>query len=647
MQRHSSNKAKSGPPPDRPPSPAPPPPPRWRSWLLPIGLLLSVLLLLVPNQMEEGRVTDLTYAPELKEKIAAGQVKSVEIGSDGHIEGKLKDGTKFKSSYPTSLQDDEFTQLLNDKDVEVKAVGPQTSIGSVLLSLLPLLVFIAIFVYLGRSARRQLAGMGGIGRSRAKVFDAERPDTTFADVAGYEGAKREVTEVVDFLKHPDRYQRAGAVGPKGVLMVGPPGTGKTLLARAVAGEAHVPFISVTGSSFVEMFVGVGAARVRDLFAEARKRAPSIVFIDEIDAIGQRRGRPVRLQRRARPDPQPDAGRDGRVRPGHRRGRDGRHQPARDPRPGPAAAGPLRPPGGHPPARPGRAPGHPGQVHARGKQLGPDVELDVVARGTPGFSGADLANLVNEAAIFAVRAGRDVISGLRLLRGPRPDPAGPARQLQRAAAGREAGGGRPRVRPRPGRGHLRARRPGGQGHHPARRPGPGGDRAAPDRRAPPVHRGLPQGQPGHPHGRPGGRAARVRPDLHRRLQRPGRRHRPGHPDGARVRHERDPRAGRVRHRQPPVPGRRGGPQPPLRRGDPAGGRRGGRQAAARGRGPGHDHAQRAPRRPRPADRAPPGARDRRRHRRRRGPGPHPRPAPTHRRHRPRRAAPADAAGAADA
>jgi hypothetical protein len=160
------------------------------------------------------------------------------------------------------------------------------------LNLLPLAVILGLFLWTGRSARRQLAsmgGLGGIGRSRAKVFDAERPDTTFADVAGYAGAKGEVTEVVDFLKHPERYRRAGAVGPKGVLMVGPPGTGKTLLARAVAGEAQVPFISVTGSSFVEMFVGVGAARVRDLFAEARKRAPSIVFIDEIDAIGQRRG----------------------------------------------------------------------------------------------------------------------------------------------------------------------------------------------------------------------------------------------------------------------------------------------------------------------------------------------------------------------
>ena len=226
---------------------------------------------------------------QLKDKIGAGQVASVELGSDGHIEGKLTNGTRFNSRYPTNLQDPQFAQLLDEHNVEVNAVGPRTSIWSVLLSLLPLLSSSAIFVYLGRSARRQLAGMGGIGRARSRVFDAERPDTTFGDVAGYEGAKREVSEVVDFLKNPDRYRRAGAVGPKGVLMVGPPGTGKTLLARAVAGEAHVPFISVTGSSFVEMFVGVGAARVRDLFAEARKRAPSIVFIDEIDAIGQRRG----------------------------------------------------------------------------------------------------------------------------------------------------------------------------------------------------------------------------------------------------------------------------------------------------------------------------------------------------------------------
>jgi cell division protease FtsH len=447
MHRHPSNKAKSGPPPDRPPSPAPPPPPRWRSWLLPIGLLLSLILLLLPNQMEQGRITDLTYAPELKDKIRAGQVESVEIGSDGHIEGKLKDGTRFESSYPTNLQDDEFTRLLNDHDVQVTAVGPRTSLGSVLLSLLPLLLFIAIFVYLGRATRRQLAGMGGlggIGRSRARVFDAERPETTFADVAGYEGAKREVSEVVDFLKSPDRYRRAGAVGPKGVLMVGPPGTGKTLLARAVAGEAHVPFISVTGSSFVEMFVGVGAARVRDLFAEARKRAPSIVFIDEIDAIGQRRGgQLVSNDERDQTLNQMLSEMDG-----------------FDPATGVVVIAATNRPEVLDPAllRPGRFDRQvviplPTQaerraileVHARGKRLGPDVDLDVVARGTPGFSGADLANLVNEAAIFAVRAGRQIIEGVdfaeardRILLGRRDSSNALLPDEKRAVAVHESG-----------------------------------------------------------------------------------------------------------------------------------------------------------------------------------------------------------------
>ncbi len=163
------------------------------------------------------------------------------------------------------------------------------------MALLPFLFLIGIFVWIGRQSRRQLGALGGIGgvmgvgRSKAKVYDEEKPTTRFTDIAGYEGSKREVMEVVDFLKQPERYEKAGAVGPKGVLMVGPPGTGKTLLARAVAGEAGVPFFALTGSSFVEMFVGVGAARVRDLFADARKRSPSIIFIDEIDAIGGKRG----------------------------------------------------------------------------------------------------------------------------------------------------------------------------------------------------------------------------------------------------------------------------------------------------------------------------------------------------------------------
>jgi cell division protease FtsH len=402
------------------------------------------VLLLLPNQMEQGRVTDLTYAPGLKDKIRDGQVQSVEIGSDGHIEGKLKDGTRFESSYPTNLEDPEFTRLLNEHNVEVKAVGPRTSLGSVLLGLLPLLVFVAIFIYLGRATRRQLAGMGGIGRSKARVFDAERPATTFADVAGYGGAKREVAEVVDFLKHPERYRRAGATGPKGVLMVGPPGTGKTLLARAVAGEAQVPFISVTGSSFVEMFVGVGAARVRDLFLEARKRAPSIVFIDEIDAIGQRRGgQLVSNDERDQTLNQMLSEMDG-----------------FDPATGVVVIAATNRPEVLDPAllRPGRFDRQvviplPAQqerrailaVHAKGKQLGPDVDLEVVARGTPGFSGADLANLVNEAAIFAVRAGRQVLGGVdfseardRILLGRRDSSNALLPDEKRAVAVHESG-----------------------------------------------------------------------------------------------------------------------------------------------------------------------------------------------------------------
>jgi cell division protease FtsH len=409
---HLSNQAKSGPPPDRRPSaPPPPPPPRWRMWLPWIGVALTLgILLFWPGRMNGGDVRTLTFQPQLKDKIAANQVKSVEIGSDGHIDGQLKDGTRFKSSYPVNLPDPEFTKLLDDHNVEVKAVGAQSSLTSLLVSLLPLLLFVAFFVYLGRSTRRQLGAIGGVGRSRGRVYDADKPSTTFADVAGYEGVKREVSEVVDFLKNPDRYRRAGAMGPKGVLMVGPPGTGKTLIARAVAGEASVPFISVTGSSFVEMFVGVGAARVRDLFNEARKRAPAIIFIDEIDAIGQRRGgQVISNDERDQTLNQMLSEMDG-----------------FDPATGVVVMAATNRPEVLDPAllRPGRFDRQvviplPTQrerraileVHSKGKKIGPDVDLDVVARGTPGFSGADLANLVNEAAIYAVRAGRDTLSAV--------------------------------------------------------------------------------------------------------------------------------------------------------------------------------------------------------------------------------------------
>src|SRR6266540_4179210 len=406
---HRSSPAKSGPPPDRPKPPAPPPPPRWRSWLPAIGLLISIFIFsLLSGGMRQNRPQELSYT-DLKAKVAAGQVQSVTIDDKGHINGKLRDGGRFTSGLPTALGSDELAKLLAENNVQVKSVEAQTSIGSVLLSLLPLLLFVAFFIYLGRSTRRQLAsGIGGIGRSRAKVFDMERPETTFADVAGYEGPKREVNEVVDFLKNPDRFKRAGAVGPKGVLMVGPPGTGKTLLARAVAGEASVPFLSVTGSSFVEMFVGVGAARVRDLFADARRRAPSIIFMDEIDAIGQRRGGAVvSNDERDQTLNQMLAEMDG-----------------FDPATGVVVIAATNRPETLDPAllRPGRFDRQveiplPNlkeraailSVHSKGKRLGPDVDLSVVARGTPGFSGADLANLVNEAAIVAVRDGRDQIT----------------------------------------------------------------------------------------------------------------------------------------------------------------------------------------------------------------------------------------------
>src|SRR6266545_1138206 len=204
---HRSSPAKSGPPPDRPKPPAPPPPPRWRAWLPAIGLLISIFIFsLLSGGMRQNRPQELSYT-DLKAKVAAGQVQSISIDENGHVEGKLSDGSRFTSGVPTTLVD--------EKNVQVTRVETQTSIGSVLLSLLPLLLFVAFFIYLGRSTRRQLAsGIGGIGRSRAKVFDAERPDTTFADVAGYEGPKREVTEVVGFLKDPDRFKRGGAVGPK-------------------------------------------------------------------------------------------------------------------------------------------------------------------------------------------------------------------------------------------------------------------------------------------------------------------------------------------------------------------------------------------------------------------------------------------------
>ena len=351
----------------------------------------------------------LTYT-EFLHKVDDGQVASVTIASNGDARGKLEDGSSFTTAVPVELASDRLLDRLESHGVAIEAVPKRTSIWSILLSFAPFLLLIGLWVYMGRRAGAQFGGILGVGRSRAKIFDTERPTTSFDDIAGYDGVKQEISEVVEFLRNPERYRRVGARAPRGVLMVGPPGTGKTLFARAVAGEAGVPFISVTGSSFVEMFVGVGAARVRDLFEEARKRAPAIIFVDEIDAIGQRRGAGagfVSNDEREQTLNQLLAEMDG-----------------FDPLQGIVVLAATNRPEILDPAllRPGRFDRQvtiplPNQrerraileLHCRNKRLAPDVDLDKVARGTPGFSGADLANLVNEAAIFAARDGREVLT----------------------------------------------------------------------------------------------------------------------------------------------------------------------------------------------------------------------------------------------
>jgi cell division protease FtsH len=346
--------------------------------------------------------------------VSAHKVKTITIAPQAGATstGTLTDKTNYSVVIPPQVGS-VANQLVAD-GVETTGGSSSPGFGTELLNWVIILApFIILFWFwrrLSRGAGGQMQGILGVGRSRAKVFDEERPSTKFTDVAGYDGAKSEISEVVDFLRNPDRYARAGAVVPRGVLMVGPPGTGKTLLARAVAGEAQVPFFSVTGSSFVEMFVGVGAARVRDLFAEARKRSPAIIFIDEVDAIGQRRagqGAVVANDEREQTLNQLLSEMDG-----------------FDPTMGIVVLAATNRPEVLDPAllRPGRFDRQvtiplPNvsereailRVHTRGKKLSPNVDLGVVARGTPGFSGADLANLANEAAIFAVRDNREVVT----------------------------------------------------------------------------------------------------------------------------------------------------------------------------------------------------------------------------------------------
>ena len=349
--------------------------------------------------------TDITYSAFMKH-VQQDEVKQVTI-VDNVISGKLKDGKDFSTVAPS---DDSLIPTLRARDIEIKAeLPPQPPWWTTILSsLLPMLLIVGIWFMLMQQSQGGGGRVMNFGKSRARRYEEDNIKITFKDVAGADEAKQELEEVVEFLKHPKKYNDLGAKIPKGVLLYGPPGTGKTLLAKAVAGEAGVPFFSISGSDFVEMFVGVGASRVRDLFEQAKKSAPCIVFIDEIDAVGRQRG----------------AGLGG--------GHDEREQTLNQllvemdgfgANEGIIMIAATNRPDILDPAllRPGRfdrqivvdRPDIKGRqeilkVHVKGKPISSEVELGVIARRTPGFTGADLSNLVNEAALMAARKNKNKI-----------------------------------------------------------------------------------------------------------------------------------------------------------------------------------------------------------------------------------------------
>jgi cell division protease FtsH len=376
-----------------------------------IFYLLFALLAMLAVQEGWRRAQTVEVVPysEFEKYLQEEKLSEVTV-SDQHITGKLKKPEGSKTLVIANLVPPELADRLSKFNVKYTRVQESTLLRDLMSWILPALIFFGIWFFL---ARRMSQGLGGgfmsIGKSRAKIYVENKTGVTFADVAGVDEAKEELQEVVEFLKNPKKYGRLGARVPKGVLLVGPPGTGKTLLARAVAGEAGVPFFSISGSEFVEMFVGVGAARVRDLFEQARLKAPAIIFIDELDALGRARG----------------AGGIG--------GHDEREQTLNqllveldgfDPSTGLVLLAATNRPEILDPAllRAGRfdrqilvdRPDKPGRlqilrVHSKKISLAPDANLEQVAALTPGFSGADLANLVNEAALLATRRGADSVS----------------------------------------------------------------------------------------------------------------------------------------------------------------------------------------------------------------------------------------------
>ncbi len=374
-------------------------------WVL-VGLLVLMLFNIFQGSAQRGPQSEIAFS-QFMDNVEAGMVREVVI-QDKSIEGQNTDGTRFVTYAPPEF---DAVQRLLAKGVVVRAAAPDQP--NIFLSLLgsfgPMLLLIFVWIYFMRQMQSGGGKAMGFGKSRARLLTEKQGRVTFEDVAGIDEAKQELEEVVEFLRDPQKFQRLGGKIPKGCLLVGPPGTGKTLLARAIAGEANVPFFTISGSDFVEMFVGVGASRVRDMFEQAKKNAPCIVFIDEIDAVGRHRG----------------AGLGG--------GNDEREQTLNqllvemdgfEANEGVIIVAATNRPDVLDPAllRPGRfdrqvVVSNPDvlgrekilRVHMRKVPIAPDVDAKVIARGTPGFSGADLANLVNEAALLAARQNKRVVT----------------------------------------------------------------------------------------------------------------------------------------------------------------------------------------------------------------------------------------------
>ncbi len=376
-------------------------------WLV----IAGVLYVVASSLSTQPATTDVPYSTFIS-RVEDGKVQEAKIG-ESTITGTYTDGGQFRTVKPPTL-DTNLMPTLIQNDVNVVGLEPQRQgfLTQLFLSVLPILIILAIFIFFMRQMHGGGKGGGGpmtFGKSKAKLLGEDQIKTTFADVAGVEEAKEEVQELVEFLRDPAKFQRLGGKIPRGVLMVGSPGTGKTLLAKAIAGEAKVPFFSISGSDFVEMFVGVGASRVRDMFEQAKKHSPCIIFIDEIDAVGRSRGAGV------------GGGHDEREQTLNQLlvemdgfdGNEGIIVIAATNRPDVLDPALLRP--GRfdrqvtVPLPDIRGREHVLKVHMRQVPISEDVDPSVIARGTPGFSGADLANLVNEAALFAARANKRMVS----------------------------------------------------------------------------------------------------------------------------------------------------------------------------------------------------------------------------------------------